>query len=143
MARDWVSYLHVRALYAHRVERPTPDARPLGDSRSPTASRASASVRKGRVPDHSAVSELHGPPEVDLYADSTACTLSTPGIVNQHSVIKITHLHDGRFPVGKRFRDRLILVPWAIVESLGCRQLTVIWRLRGLWRYLRGRSDWC
>jgi cellulose synthase/poly-beta-1,6-N-acetylglucosamine synthase-like glycosyltransferase len=42
----------------------------------------------------------------------------------------------------RRFRDRLICIPWAIVESLGYRQLTVVWRLRGLWRYLRGRSDW-
>jgi cellulose synthase/poly-beta-1,6-N-acetylglucosamine synthase-like glycosyltransferase len=38
--------------------------------------------------------------------------------------------------------DRLIMLPWVVVESLGYRQLTVVWRLRGLFRYLRGRSDW-
>jgi cellulose synthase/poly-beta-1,6-N-acetylglucosamine synthase-like glycosyltransferase len=41
-----------------------------------------------------------------------------------------------------RFSDRLRLIPWAIVESLGYRQLTVVWRIRGLWKYLRKRSDW-
>jgi len=28
------------------------------------------------------------------------------------------------------------------VESLGYRQLTVFWRLRGMVRFLRGRTDW-
>ena len=39
-------------------------------------------------------------------------------------------------------RDRLVLLGWAIVEPLGYRQLTVLWRLRGLVKYFRGRSDW-
>lgn len=39
-------------------------------------------------------------------------------------------------------RDRLLLVWWATLENLGYRQLTVLWRLRGLWKYLRGRTDW-
>ena len=38
--------------------------------------------------------------------------------------------------------DRLMLLLWATAENLGYRQLTVIWRLRGLWRWLRKRSDW-
>lgn len=41
-----------------------------------------------------------------------------------------------------RFGDRLRLIPWAILEMLGYRQMTVVWRLRGLWRYLRGRTEW-
>lgn len=40
------------------------------------------------------------------------------------------------------FRDRVILVGWALLESVGYRQITVVWRLRGLVRYLRGRTDW-
>jgi cellulose synthase/poly-beta-1,6-N-acetylglucosamine synthase-like glycosyltransferase len=39
-------------------------------------------------------------------------------------------------------RDRLIMLAWAVVENLGYRQLTVLWRVRGLARYLRGRQDW-
>jgi ABC-type transport system involved in cytochrome bd biosynthesis fused ATPase/permease subunit len=39
-------------------------------------------------------------------------------------------------------RDRLFLVTWATLENLGYRQLTVVWRLRGIWKYLRGRTDW-
>jgi cellulose synthase/poly-beta-1,6-N-acetylglucosamine synthase-like glycosyltransferase len=42
----------------------------------------------------------------------------------------------------ERFSDRLRLVGWAVLESLGYRQMTVVWRLRGLWRYIRGNSDW-
>lgn len=34
------------------------------------------------------------------------------------------------------------LVWWSIVENFGFRQMTVYWRLRGLVKYLRGRSDW-
>jgi len=39
-------------------------------------------------------------------------------------------------------RNRVILVRWAMLESLGYRQLTVFWRLRGLFNYLRGRTEW-
>lgn len=39
-------------------------------------------------------------------------------------------------------RDRLWLLLWAMVESTGFRQLTVAWRLRGLWRFLRGNAEW-
>lgn len=39
-------------------------------------------------------------------------------------------------------RDRLLLLLWALAESIGYRQITVVWRLRGLFRYLRGRRDW-
>lgn len=42
----------------------------------------------------------------------------------------------------ERFDDRLAMLPWAVLESLGYRQLTVVWRLRGMWRFLRGRTDW-
>ena len=39
-------------------------------------------------------------------------------------------------------RARLGLLAVACVEGLGYRQATALWRVRGLWRYLRGRSDW-
>jgi cellulose synthase/poly-beta-1,6-N-acetylglucosamine synthase-like glycosyltransferase len=38
--------------------------------------------------------------------------------------------------------DRLLLLLWAVVESLGYRQMTVFWRLRGMVKFLRGRTDW-
>ena len=41
-----------------------------------------------------------------------------------------------------RVRDRLLLVSWALLENVGYRQLTVWWRLQGLWKFLRGRKDW-
>jgi cellulose synthase/poly-beta-1,6-N-acetylglucosamine synthase-like glycosyltransferase len=41
-----------------------------------------------------------------------------------------------------RLRDRALLVLWAVLESLGYRQLTVVWRLRGIWKFLRKRTDW-
>ncbi len=39
-------------------------------------------------------------------------------------------------------RDRLALIAWVVLENIGYRQLTVVWRLRGIWKYLRGRTDW-
>lgn len=37
---------------------------------------------------------------------------------------------------------RLRLLLWAVLENIGYRQLTVVWRLRGLVKFLRGRRDW-
>lgn len=42
----------------------------------------------------------------------------------------------------QRLRDRFLLLGWMLAESLGYRQLTVIFRLRGLIKYLRKRTDW-
>jgi cellulose synthase/poly-beta-1,6-N-acetylglucosamine synthase-like glycosyltransferase len=39
-------------------------------------------------------------------------------------------------------RDRLVLVAFAVLEGAGYRQLTVVWRLRGLYKYARGRTEW-
>jgi cellulose synthase/poly-beta-1,6-N-acetylglucosamine synthase-like glycosyltransferase len=40
------------------------------------------------------------------------------------------------------FRDRALLFCWALLENVGYRQLTVYWRLRGAWKFLRGKKDW-
>jgi cellulose synthase/poly-beta-1,6-N-acetylglucosamine synthase-like glycosyltransferase len=39
-------------------------------------------------------------------------------------------------------RDRLLMMSWAVLESFGYRQLTTLWRLRGLVKYLRGNKEW-
>jgi hypothetical protein len=39
-------------------------------------------------------------------------------------------------------RDRLTLLGFGALESLGYRQLTAFWRVRGLVRHWRGHSDW-
>lgn len=39
-------------------------------------------------------------------------------------------------------RDRSLLFVWMFLENFGYRQITVFWRLRGIWRFLRGRKDW-
>jgi len=39
-------------------------------------------------------------------------------------------------------RERLRLAAWAMAEGAGYRQLTTVWRLRGLVKYLRGKNDW-
>ena len=38
--------------------------------------------------------------------------------------------------------DRLVMLVWALLESLGYRQLTVLWRLRGLWKFVRKDTGW-
>lgn len=40
------------------------------------------------------------------------------------------------------YGDRALLVLWALLENVGYRQLTVLWRLRGIWKYLRGSKSW-
>lgn len=42
----------------------------------------------------------------------------------------------------RRPRDLGWLVWWSVAENLGYRQMTVYWRLRGLVKYMRGRSEW-
>jgi cellulose synthase/poly-beta-1,6-N-acetylglucosamine synthase-like glycosyltransferase len=39
-------------------------------------------------------------------------------------------------------RDRLTLLGFGMLESLGYRQLTAFWRVRGLVRHWRGHADW-
>ena len=38
--------------------------------------------------------------------------------------------------------DRALLVVWAVLENLGYRQLTVVWRIRGIISYIRGKKSW-
>jgi cellulose synthase/poly-beta-1,6-N-acetylglucosamine synthase-like glycosyltransferase len=51
-------------------------------------------------------------------------------------------LEDLSFHRYNSFRDRALLFWWALLENIGYRQLTVWWRLRGLWNFIRGRKDW-
>lgn len=41
-----------------------------------------------------------------------------------------------------RMRDRLLLLLWAAMGSVGYRQCTVYWRLRGIKKFLQKRTDW-
>jgi cellulose synthase/poly-beta-1,6-N-acetylglucosamine synthase-like glycosyltransferase len=38
--------------------------------------------------------------------------------------------------------DRLLMLLWALLENFGYRQLAVLWRIQGLVKYLRGRTEW-
>jgi cellulose synthase/poly-beta-1,6-N-acetylglucosamine synthase-like glycosyltransferase len=51
-------------------------------------------------------------------------------------------LEDISFHRYETFRDRALLLWWALLENFGYRQITVYWRLRGLWKFLRGSKDW-
>src|SRR5262249_55054814 len=41
-----------------------------------------------------------------------------------------------------RIRDYAVLALYAIVENLGYRQLTAVWRVLGLWNTLRRKGRW-
>ncbi|HEX3980709.1 MAG TPA: glycosyltransferase family 2 protein, partial [Acidimicrobiales bacterium] len=41
-----------------------------------------------------------------------------------------------------RARDRALLTVWAVLENFGFRQLTVVWRLRGIMSFIRGKKSW-
>jgi hypothetical protein len=47
----------------------------------------------------------------------------------------------GLLPFGRR-RDVLILLLYAVLENFGYRQLTLYWRVRGLWDAWRGKTGW-
>lgn len=51
-------------------------------------------------------------------------------------------LEDVSFHRYQFFGDRMKLFGLTLLENVGYRQLTVWWRLRGLWKFLRGRKDW-
>ena len=51
-------------------------------------------------------------------------------------------LEDLSFHRYETARDRGKLLVSTLLENFGYRQLTVFWRLRGMWKYLRGRKDW-
>ncbi len=38
--------------------------------------------------------------------------------------------------------DRLVLIGWCLAENFGYRQLTVYWRLRGLYKFFAGKTEW-
>lgn len=51
-------------------------------------------------------------------------------------------LEDVSFHRYERFADRGKLFGLTLLENVGYRQLTVWWRLRGLWKFIRGRKEW-
>lgn len=51
-------------------------------------------------------------------------------------------LEDLSFHRYEKFSDRARLFGFTLLENMGYRQLTVYWRLRGLWKFLRGRKEW-
>ena len=61
------------------------------------------------------------------------------GIVQATLTLALEELSFHRY---ERLRDRTLMIFWAVFENLGYRQLTVWWRLRGMWKFLRKRSDW-
>lgn len=42
----------------------------------------------------------------------------------------------------RRFTDRLLLLVWILFENFGYRQLTVLWRLRGMLNWVRRNKSW-
>ena len=59
------------------------------------------------------------------------------GVLLSTSAIMLEELS---FHVYPRIRDVLLLYLIAILENFGYRQLTAVWRLQGLWRWLFGRA---
>jgi hypothetical protein len=51
------------------------------------------------------------------------------------------HLQRRLLPFGG-WKEVLILLSYAVLENFGFRQLTLYWRLRGLWDAWRGKTAW-
>lgn len=61
------------------------------------------------------------------------------GVVLTSATLVLEELAFARYP---RLSDRLRLVGWMLLENFGYRQATVLWRIRGLIRFVLGRTDW-
>jgi cellulose synthase/poly-beta-1,6-N-acetylglucosamine synthase-like glycosyltransferase len=63
----------------------------------------------------------------------------TFGVVISVGSLALEEAELKRFP---RARDLLILTFAAVAENFGYRQLNAVWRLQGLWQFLRGSHSW-
>lgn len=61
------------------------------------------------------------------------------GLLLNLFTLLLADLGDRRYPA---IADRLRLLGWVFVESLIYRPVTVLWRLKGIWSYLRGKKEW-
>ena len=61
------------------------------------------------------------------------------GLLLNMFTLLLADLGERRYP---RLADRSRLVLWMFVESLIYRPVTVIWRLKGIWGYFRGKKEW-
>lgn len=61
------------------------------------------------------------------------------GVVLSCYALLLDELSLGRY---RRLRDRVLLLGYVVLESFWFRPLTTLWRLRGIWKYLRGRTEW-
>ena len=57
----------------------------------------------------------------------------------QFVAITADEIGDSRY---RGARDHSLLLLWALLESLGYRQLTTVWRVKGIVNFLRKRKDW-
>ncbi|KQY91318.1 glycosyltransferase [Brevundimonas sp. Root1423] len=63
----------------------------------------------------------------------------TFGIVISVGALALEESELRRFP---RARDLVLLTAMAVLENFGYRQLNNMWRLRGIWQYLRRSQSW-
>jgi len=61
------------------------------------------------------------------------------GLLLNMFTLLLADLGERRYP---RLADRARLVMWMVIESLVYRPVTVVWRLKGIWGYLRGKKEW-
>ncbi len=61
------------------------------------------------------------------------------GMILSLTAVFLEELNTRRYD---KVRDIILLAFYALLENLGYRQLHAVWRLRGLWDYLRGNKQW-
>ncbi len=76
--------------------------------------------------------------DVDYLVAFLAVTF-TYGVFLSVGALVLAEIELRRFP---RARDTLVLAAAAVAENFGYRQLNNIWRIIGLWRYLRRTQGW-
>lgn len=73
------------------------------------------------------------------YLLAFAAVSFTFGVVVSVGALALEESELRRFP---RARDLVLLTVVAVVENFGYRQLNNVWRLRGVWQYLRRSQSW-
>ena len=51
-------------------------------------------------------------------------------------------LEELSFSVYPTWGDLFRMASYAVLENFGYRQMTLVWRVRGIWGYLRGKKQW-
>ena len=67
------------------------------------------------------------------------CVAVLLGVILTTGAVVLEELSFRRYP---KVTDLLMMIAAGFLVNLGYRQLTMLWRIKGTWDYLRGNTSW-